>query len=92
MSEDCHDSNNVPAQDGTETVACHACGKPVKPEEAYLCELTKRDGTTEIAVFHKGIDYMCPLKWAAERLENISGRLEAIIALFKYVDDGRDRY
>jgi hypothetical protein len=105
MSEDYHDSNNLnpftgepqwfpthlpnPAW-GTESVPCHECGEPVLPEEAYLFEFSKRDGTTDIAVFHKGIDRMCPLKWAAERLESISGRLEAILALFKYVDDGRD--
>jgi hypothetical protein len=86
MSEDCHNSNNaIPTYDGTQAVACHACGEPVKPEEAYLCELAKRDGTTEIAVFH-GIDRLCPLKWALERLENIGGRLEAILALLGYCE------
>jgi len=87
MNEDCHDSNNAPAQNGTETVACHACGEPVKPEEAYLCELSKLDGTTEITVFHKGADYMCPLRWATGRLEDLGGRLEAIIALLGYCED-----
>jgi hypothetical protein len=75
---------------GTE-VACYHCGEPVKPEEAYICEIENRDGSTEPVVFHKGLDRMCAFGWAAERLESISGRLEAILALFKYVDDGRER-
>jgi hypothetical protein len=91
MSEDCHDSNNFaqPAGIGIE-IACHHCGKAVTPDEAYLCEFINRDGSTYTVVFHKGLDYMCAFKWAEERLQNISGRMEAILALFKYVNDGRD--
>jgi hypothetical protein len=92
MSEDCHDSNNEPngAEIGT-AVPCHFCHEDVAPGEAYVCELENRDGTSSPAVFHKGADRMCGLKWAAELLEEWNGRMEAILALFKYVDDGRER-
>ncbi len=86
MSEDCHDSRLPNPLSGTETIPCRFCREPVKPEEAYLCELENRDGTTEVAVFHGSFDRMCPMKWVAERLENLNGRLEAIIALLRYCD------
>lgn len=91
MSEDCHEFDNSTPQPalGIE-VACHHCGAAVKPDEAYLCEFENRDGSTYTVVFHKSLEHLCAFKWAAERLENVSGRLEAILALFKYVDDGRD--
>jgi hypothetical protein len=89
MSEDCHDSNNAATQIGSQ-VACLYCGKATTPGDAYLCEFENSDGSTYTVVFHKGIDTLCALKWAAERMEAISGKLEAILALFKYVDDGRD--
>jgi hypothetical protein len=92
MSEDYHDSNNAPAQPSGigSQVACYYCGKATTPDDAYLCEFENQDGSTYTVVFHKGIDTLCALKWAAERMDAISGKLEAILALFKYVDDGRD--
>jgi hypothetical protein len=91
MSEDCHNSDNaMPAEIGT-SVACYHCGEAVTPGEAYICEFENHDGSTEPVVFHKGLDRMCAFKWAAARLEDFNGRLEAILALFKYVNDGRER-
>jgi len=87
MSEDCHDSNNAPIQDDTQVVACYACGEPVKPEEAYLCEIERMDDTTEIAVFHATINKLCPLKWAAKRLGEINTKLEAILDLMKTIKE-----
>jgi hypothetical protein len=99
MSEDCHDSNNenpfrVTRGDmapffGTPigTVACLACGEPVKPEDAFLSEIEHPDGTTEVAVFHAGIDRMCPLKWAGERLQAINRKLEAILDLMETIKE-----
>jgi hypothetical protein len=89
MSEDCHEFDNKPVGVGTE-VACHHCGEAVTPDQAFLCEFENRDGSTYTVVFHKDIDRLCALKWSAERLESVAFRLEAILALFKYVDDGRD--
>jgi hypothetical protein len=82
-------NKSLPSGIGTET-ACHYCGQPVTPDQAYLCEQENRDGGTYTIVFHSSIDQLCALKWGAERLENIAGRLEAILALFGYVNDGRD--
>jgi hypothetical protein len=92
MSEDCHNSDNtMPVEIG---IACHHCGESVTPEEAYVCEFVNPDGTMSPVVFHKGLDRMCPFKWAAAAmetaLENFAFRWEAMQALFKYVDDGRD--
>jgi hypothetical protein len=90
MSEDCHEfDNGTPVGIGTE-VACHHCGGTVTPDQAFLCEFINRDGSTYTVVFHKDIGRMCAIRWAAERLENVAGRLEAVLALFKYVNDGRD--
>jgi hypothetical protein len=58
------------------TVACYGCGEAVTPDEAYLCEFENPDGSKYTVVFHKGIDRMCPLKWAVERLVDIAKRLE----------------
>jgi hypothetical protein len=85
MSEDCHDSNNAPVQDDTQVVSCYACGEPVKPQDAFPCELENLDGTTEIAVFHSGIDRMCPLKWAGDQLKRINTKLEAILVIMDEV-------
>jgi len=82
MSEDCMSV-------GTE-VACHHCGGAVTPDQAYLCEFINRDGSTYTVVFHKGLEQLCALQWAAKKMEEVGGRIEAILALFKYVDDGRD--
>lgn len=87
MSEDCHDSNIVPAEVG---IPCHHCGEAVTPEEAYICEFVNPDGTSTPVVFHKGMDRLCVFEWAVPRLEEWAGRMEAIVALFKYVNDGRD--
>lgn len=81
MSEDCHSSDNAQPEAALGgDVACHECGQPVKPAEAYLCELERADGSTETVVFHSGIDRMCPVRYAAKRLGQINDRLEAILA------------
>ena len=90
MSEDCHDSNNAPVHDSTQVVTCLACGEPVKPQDAYLCEIEGMDDTTEIAVFHSGIDKLCPLRWAGEQLRLVNDKLEAILALMNEAAKGTD--
>jgi hypothetical protein len=81
MSEDCHDSNNAPVQDDTQIVSCYECGQPVKPEQAYPCEIENLDGSTEVVVFHVGLDRMCPMLWAAKQLQRINNKLEAALNL-----------
>jgi hypothetical protein len=89
MSEDCHDSNNAMPVDIE--IACHFCGEAVTPDEAYIAEFENHDGSSSPLVFHKGADRLCCLKWAAELLEDWNGRMEAMLALFEYINDGRER-
>jgi len=86
MSEDCHDSNNA---DRTErdadmalVVPCTECGEPVFPFEAYPVEITHFDGRPdEIAIFHADWRKMCPLKWAANRLEAANAKMLRILEI-----------
>lgn len=98
MSEDCHDSNNInpftgeprwllpelekALSDQLTSMPCTECGEPVKPGEAFVCDMEHQDGTTEVAVFHKGLDKMCAFKWSARKLEEANRKLEAILDLW----------
>jgi hypothetical protein len=68
--------------DRIDSLPCAECGQPVKPEEAFVVDLELQNGTSEVVVFHKGPDFMCPFKWSVRKLQVVGQRLESILALF----------
>jgi hypothetical protein len=69
------------------TLLCVECGQPVTPEEAFPVELAHADGTSEVAIFHAGLDKMCVLKWSSKRLESAGNKLALILLIYKDIFD-----